>query len=356
MSAPEPSGVSVEIVIDNYEYGRYLGAAIDSALAQSHPLTRVIVVDDGSDDGSRELLERYRDRVEIVLKENGGQASALNAGVERCRGDVVIFLDADDLLHPQAAARAAAALAPDRGAAKAQLRMEVIDAEGKPTGELKPPRRLPMPGGDLRRAELAYPFDLPWLPTSGNAFRLDRLREILPVPEREFRLSADWYLVHLSGLLGEVVPIEEVSAYYRVHGANNYEPASVGLDLEHVRRTIGYADATATGLLALADRLGLRRPDRILSVADLSLRLISLRLDPARHPVAEDTRLGLLRDSLVAVRRRDNASALLRAAFVAWFATIATAPRPLAERLAVWFLFPDRRAAVSRLLARRPSA
>ncbi len=50
----------------------------------------------------------------MVLKENGGQASALNAGMERCEGDVVIFLDADDTLHPDAAARVAAAFAAER--------------------------------------------------------------------------------------------------------------------------------------------------------------------------------------------------------------------------------------------------
>ena len=51
----------------------------------------------------------------MVLKENGGQASALNVGVERCHGDVVMFLDADDVLHPDAAAEVAAAFAADAG-------------------------------------------------------------------------------------------------------------------------------------------------------------------------------------------------------------------------------------------------
>ncbi|HEY1854921.1 MAG TPA: glycosyltransferase family 2 protein [Solirubrobacterales bacterium] len=342
----------VDVVIDNFNYGRFLAAAIESALAQTHPVTRVIAVDDGSTDHSLEVLRGYADRVEVVLKENGGQASALNAGFERCRGDVVIFLDADDLLHPEAVARAAAALAAAPSAAKAQLRMEVVDAEGRPTGELKPPPRLPMPSGDLRRAELAYPFDLAWLPTSANAFRTEQLRAIMPIPTDGYRVGADWYLIHLSTLLGGVATVEEVSCAYRVHGDNNYEPQAAELDLDHVRETIGYGATTGAELLALAAGLGLPHPEEILSVADLGQRLISLRLDPARHPIAGDSRWSLLRDSVAAARRRDNAALPLRAAFVAWFTAMAIAPRPLARRLAAWFLFPARRSALGSLFGR----
>ncbi len=96
--------LAVDIVVNNYNYARYLPEAIESALAQTHQRVRMIIVDDGSSDGSRELLGSYEDRATVVLKENGGQASALNAGMERCESDVVIFLDADDLLHREAAA------------------------------------------------------------------------------------------------------------------------------------------------------------------------------------------------------------------------------------------------------------
>jgi len=89
------SDIRVDIVVDNFNYGRFLGEAIDSALAQTHPHVGVIVVDDGSTDESRNVLARYDDRIDVVLKENGGQASALNAGLARCSGDAVIFLDAD---------------------------------------------------------------------------------------------------------------------------------------------------------------------------------------------------------------------------------------------------------------------
>lgn len=353
MSAGDGADVAVDIVVNNYNYGRFLAAAVESALAQTHPRTTVIVVDDGSTDDSRQVLLGFEERVSLVLKENGGQSSALNAGLELCEGNVVLFLDSDDVLHPDAAAAVAAAFAAAPDVAKVQFRMEVIDAEGRASGEIKPPLHLPLPQGDLRRAELAYPFDMAWLPTSANAFRLAALRRILPIPTAEYPVcGADWYLLHLTTLLGEVRSLDEVHASYRVHGGNNYESAEPELDLDHVRETIGFARATAASLLALAARLGLPHPSRILSLAELSNRLISLRLEPARHPVPGDGVGTILRDAVGACRRRDNVSIAMKAMFLGWFAAMAVAPRPLARGLAAQMLFPGRRDGLNQLLGR----
>src|SRR2546423_15707744 len=86
----------VTIIISSYNYGRYLRKAIDSALKQTHAHTEVIVVDDGSTDDSRVVIASYGDQIVPVLKENGGQASALNVGFSASQGDVIIFLDSDD--------------------------------------------------------------------------------------------------------------------------------------------------------------------------------------------------------------------------------------------------------------------
>src|SRR5262249_61789343 len=90
--------VTASIVINNYNYGRFLRDAIGSALNQSYPHVEVIVVDDGSTDGSREIIAGYGDRIIPVLKQNGGQASAYNARVARSCGKVMLFLDSDDML------------------------------------------------------------------------------------------------------------------------------------------------------------------------------------------------------------------------------------------------------------------
>jgi len=231
--------------------------------------------------------------------------------------------------------------------------MEVIDAEGRRTGVKKPFEHLLAPTGDVRRAELAFPFDLAWLPGGGPAFRLSSLRDLLPIPEADYpRCGADWYLVHLTALSGGSGALDEICAEYRIHGGNGYELDATHLDLGHVRDAIAYAAATFRSLERRADEIGLERPDRILSLSDLGNRLISLRLAPEEHPIADDTRRGLLLASIRAMHRRFDISAPMKAMFLAWFSLEAVLPRPLARRLAELFLFPERRRALNRLLGR----
>ncbi len=101
----------VSIVIANYNYAAYIEEALASALNQTHPDVEIIVVDDGSTDGSRDIIDRYRDRCTVLLRANSGQCDSCAAGFAVSRGEVVIFLDADDALLPEAAALHAAAFA-----------------------------------------------------------------------------------------------------------------------------------------------------------------------------------------------------------------------------------------------------
>ena len=178
------------------------------------------MVDDGSTDESRSVIAAYGDRVTAVLKENGGQASAFNAGVAAATGAVLLFLDADDVLAPTAAERAAAALA-DRSVAKAHWPLELIDSEGRRAGGTIPTE--PLPEGDLRERVLTGgPFSHVCAPTSGNAFARGFVERVLPVPEAEYRLLADCYLLDLAPLYGRVARIAEPQALYRVHGGNRF--------------------------------------------------------------------------------------------------------------------------------------
>lgn len=86
-------------IIANRDGERFLRQAIDSALNQSFT-TEVIVVDDGSVDGSREIIRSYGDRVVPILRDWAGQAAAINAGVAVASGSIVFLLDADDWSDP----------------------------------------------------------------------------------------------------------------------------------------------------------------------------------------------------------------------------------------------------------------
>jgi GT2 family glycosyltransferase len=352
MSTP-PSPLAVDIVVTNHNYGAFVCEAVESALAQDHPRTRVVVVDDGSTDQSRAKLRRYEGAVELVLKPNGGQPAAVNAGFARCTGDVVMFLDADDLLAPGIAAHAAAALGRRVDAARVQFRMSLIDARGQPLGAMSPRAHRPLPRGDLRTAELSFPFDLNWAPGGGTAYRTELLRRIMPIPEPAYgRWGADYYLVHLSALLGPVVAIEEVGAYYRVHGANAFEPSARELALDRIRREIAYQQSTLAELARLADELGLERPDEIVSLSNVISRMISFKLAPGQHPVAGEGYRRLMLAALRAARRRADVSVAMRVLLLGAVCALAASPAPLARSLARLLVFPELRPRGTRLLAR----
>ncbi len=92
----------VSVVIPNFNYGDFLAEAIESALGQTYPNVEVIVVDDGSSDSSPAVIASFAGRIRPVAKENGGLSSARNAGIRVTRGDLLLFLDADDILAPGA--------------------------------------------------------------------------------------------------------------------------------------------------------------------------------------------------------------------------------------------------------------
>ncbi len=93
----------VSIIIPTYNMRRWIGEAIDSALAQTYPACEVIVVDDGSTDGTADFLrERYGDRIRLHVQPNAGRAAARNKGFALSQGDYIQFFDADDLMEPDA--------------------------------------------------------------------------------------------------------------------------------------------------------------------------------------------------------------------------------------------------------------
>ena len=92
---------TLSVVIPTYNYAHFVCEAIDSALAQSRPPNRVIVVDDGSTDDTRGRVAAYGDKVDYIYQENRGLSAARNTGIEAATGDYVALLDSDDAFHPR---------------------------------------------------------------------------------------------------------------------------------------------------------------------------------------------------------------------------------------------------------------
>ena len=98
--------MTVSVIIPCYNVREYVGATLNSLLAQTHPLWTAVVIDDGSTDGTAELVRDYADpRIKLVRQANQGVSAARNHGVSLAGGEAILFLDADDWLAPDALAR-----------------------------------------------------------------------------------------------------------------------------------------------------------------------------------------------------------------------------------------------------------
>ncbi len=93
----------VSVLIDTYNHERFIEKAIVSVLEQDFPAAEreILVVDDGSSDRTPEIIRKFEPHVRLLRKENGGQASAFNAGIPECKGEIVAFLDGDDWWAPK---------------------------------------------------------------------------------------------------------------------------------------------------------------------------------------------------------------------------------------------------------------
>ncbi|WP_286817892.1 glycosyltransferase family 2 protein [Desulfobacter sp. UBA2225] len=87
---------TISVIIPTFNRAWTLKRAVDSALAQDYPHREIIVVDDGSTDGTRDLLAGYRDKIRVLVQENKGVSAARNLGIQESRGSFIALLDSDD--------------------------------------------------------------------------------------------------------------------------------------------------------------------------------------------------------------------------------------------------------------------
>jgi glycosyltransferase involved in cell wall biosynthesis len=211
----------VSIIINNYNYGSYLGKCVDSALDQDYQKVEVIVVDDGSTDDSAVVIQKYGSLVISIRKSNGGQGSAFNEGFRRSQGEVIIFLDADDLLDRDAASTAVELLA-DPEVVKAHWLLREIDSVGNPTGRVIPGPARDLPHGDhTDKVRRCGPGTMRFPPTSGHAWKRSFLDLVLPMNEEIFRIGADTLLFEVAPFVGLMNRYPGPLGSRRIHGRND---------------------------------------------------------------------------------------------------------------------------------------
>ncbi|MFI5346126.1 MAG: glycosyltransferase [Elusimicrobiota bacterium] len=220
----------ISVIIDNYNYGRFLGQAIDSVLAQDFTDWECVVVDDGSTDDSRAVLERYAPRVRAIFQTNAGYAAAFNRGISETNGEIVCFLDADDVWRKDKLSRIAARFAaePDLGGIQHLLQDADTNLNSMKQDFPAWPNRYTLDDFLAGKVVLGA--------TSGVSLRRAVLNKALPIPT-EFRfLYADNYLLIRSLFFAPLGNISEPLGLHRVHGSNfcagTYaDPRKLGADM-----------------------------------------------------------------------------------------------------------------------------
>jgi glycosyltransferase involved in cell wall biosynthesis len=208
----------ITVLVTTYNYGQFVEQAINSILAQDFPPDKIqiLVVDDGSTDDTSARVKKYGSRIEYLYKPNGGQASALNFGIARARGEIIALLDADDLFLPDKLSRIAQAFEQNPTVGMVYHRLKEWHTR---TEERRDYKFIPV-SGDLRKVPNDFLLYDPQ-PTSAISFRRISLNPLLPVPE-SISMLADCFLVSLIPFLSPILALPESLAVYRIHGKNSY--------------------------------------------------------------------------------------------------------------------------------------
>lgn len=209
----------VTVLINTYNYGRYLPFAINSVLAQTYSNIEVLVVDDGSTDHTSEVLRQYGDEIRVIHTHNGGQGHTFNIGIPAARGKLLMLLDADDLWLPTKVARMVEEARRRPQAAMLYHRFQNIDNNGNEVGQ---PQPFTLTSGDYRDKYLRSGGSW-WSPiTSVLVFRPDHIKRALPLPTYAVREGADTLLTDFCAVTAEIVSVPDSLTLRRLHGSNLY--------------------------------------------------------------------------------------------------------------------------------------
>ena len=235
---PPSKCYGVSFLINNYNYGRFLEDAITSVLNQEikdcDTSYEVIVVDDGSTDHSSAVMAQFGDRITPILKRNGGQASAFNAGVAASSGEWICFLDADDVVRSDKAQIILKVAETHPNAEWIFHPLQPVDADLVPI-DVKPTDVKPI---DVEAETVAYPVDVrasmekgrlnyrqlpfPVPATSGMCIRRSHLARLFPMPESDGISVNDTYLQPATMGNAPGVFLAMPLASQRYHGNNIY--------------------------------------------------------------------------------------------------------------------------------------
>jgi glycosyltransferase involved in cell wall biosynthesis len=223
-----PRKPSVSVLITCFNYGAYVGQAIDSILDQTYPAAEIIVSDDASHDNSCEVVESYVSRglgIRLLRNPHGGMAANLNAAYRNCSGDVICLLDADDTFLPGKIEAVVNAFIAHPQAGFAIHRASLVDNEKRERGIY--PLLSALPSGDCAQSTYDNSGILMGLPPTTNlALRREIADRIFPIPV-EYTGYAEQTIHRLAPLMTELCAVDVPLAHWRLHGQNDQNSTHV---------------------------------------------------------------------------------------------------------------------------------
>jgi glycosyltransferase involved in cell wall biosynthesis len=245
-------------LINNHNYSEYLCDAVAGALEQDHPFDEIIVVDDGSSDGSLDRLRKRfgkRDRLQIVAKEHGGQLSCIQHAVQIAGGDLIFFLDSDDRQRPKLNREVQAIYQQHPSVDCVSVGYQVFGSGADREHRLLPTR-------DRGLSTVAAILHRQWVgaPTSCLSMRSSLLEKVLPYPRaRAWQTRADDVLVLGSSIVGaHKFHLGKHLIDYQLHGRNHFagrkwsSAYNMRYSLEVNRLTQWYIEKTGYEISTLA--------------------------------------------------------------------------------------------------------
>ncbi len=294
-------------------------------------------MDDGSTDCSRSVLEQYRDRCRLIFQEHQGQAATINRGYECSGGEIVLFLDSDDQLLPNAVACLVEAWKP--GLSLLCFRLQAVDRAGSPMGfTFAPQTELGLSPKQIFQKHGAFSIS----PTSSNAYSRTALARFIPMDPIAWRYGAHTYMNMLALIYGEVLVLNAVLGQRRMHGANRSLTSLTNTNNLQARLACQLELPAAIADHAGRNGLSLDLKDIRVRPGHYKWRMASWRLDSPNHPICGDSRSVILRGGIRAIwsfprytftRSVFTTFALLALALIprswiqGYFARIATSPR-----------------------------
>jgi len=213
--------MKLSVIMSNYNGAHYIKEAIDSVIGQDYQPFEFLVIDDGSTDNSRDVIDaacdRYADRVRThYVSRNQGQGPCLNYGINQIDGEAVCFIDSDDLWLPGKLQSVAKAFSDKPDAVIYQHNL-LLMKNGQITNQKF---RDILVEGNYYEHSISSRLLPQFVPTTGLSIKVDCLKKILPIPD-VFRVCADGYITRTSMCWGEVTSSYEAFGVYRVHESNN---------------------------------------------------------------------------------------------------------------------------------------